>query len=81
LNDRKYNGQRKRTKWETTVYKALNRNLNIEKREPHDKSMVNSGRVGSFCYTCTNLCVTLVTTTVKVMNWKVLDYERTRNEI
>ena len=43
LNDRQYNGQRKRTKWETMVYKTLNRKLKIEKREPHDKSRVNSG--------------------------------------
>jgi hypothetical protein len=35
------------------------------------------GRVGSSCSTCDNLCVTLVTNTVKVMNEKSLDYERT----
>jgi hypothetical protein len=41
--DRQYNGQRKRTKWETMVYKTLNRKLKIVKREPYNKSRVSSG--------------------------------------
>ena len=33
--DRQHNGQRKRTKEQTTIYKTLHRKLKIEQHEPH----------------------------------------------
>jgi hypothetical protein len=38
LEERQYNGQKKRTKRQTMVYKALHRKLKIKQHESHKKS-------------------------------------------
>ena len=38
-----HNGQKKKNKGQTTIYKTLHRKLNIDQHEPHKKTALNLG--------------------------------------
>ena len=64
--DRQHNGQKKRTKGQTMIYKTLHRNLNSSNANTHKNrgELRCSGRVGSTCSTSDTRRVNLVTNPV-----------------
>ena len=66
--DRQHNGQKKRTKGQTMIYKTLHRNLNSSNANTHKNrgELRCSGRVGSSCSTSGTRGVPLVANPVSV---------------